>query len=332
MRLVRSLSVAALAVLCAPTFAGAAAPAGTRSVLEVFQVPTRTGAVSDVEFALSLARGSAPTAKVSFYVPAGYVANLASPVGTKLGTVVADFTAGTNVMTANGTVTADDPARHVTDTCAPGSHAAVWLLSVTVSGQPVTIPLYVDPATPDIAAQASYTLTACPDAPRGRQLSDLDVELTSSFRNPAGSGTFVWRAIVTPFTAAAPNAAAASELQALVALPHRVTLRARYDRRRHRVTLTGVASAGGSADSKVPVALYTTPDPGKTAPTRIGTARTDAHGAFTFTHALTKTTYVFAVVPELIFKPGDCEPTLGPSPCANETVSESEPALVKVRV
>jgi hypothetical protein len=41
---------------------------------------------------------------------------------------------------------------------------------------------------------------------------------------------------------------------------------------------------------------------------------------------------VFAVVPELIFTPGDCEPPLGSSPCANETISSSEPALVKVKV
>jgi hypothetical protein len=334
MRRTRLPIVAALVALSALALAGGASTAGSRSVLEVFQLATRPGAPSDVEFALSLARGSAPTAKVSFYVPAGYTANLTVPAGTKLGTVGADFGTSTGVLTANGVVTSDDPARHVADVCAPGNHAAVWLLSLAVSGQPVTIPLYVDAATPDIATRAAYVLSACIDAANGKptQLSDLDVDLAHVFANPVGAGAFVWRAIVTPFAGGVANPTGATELQALVPLPHRLSVRARYDRRRHRVTVSGSVNGGGTAEAGVPVAIYTTANPGKTTPARIGTARTNARGGYTFTHVLRKTTFVFAVVPELIFKPGDCEPPLGSSPCANETISSSEPALVKVKV
>jgi hypothetical protein len=335
MRPLRSLTVTALAALVALAYVAAAAPAGSRSVLEVFQLPTRPGAASDVEFGLSLAKGSAPAAKLNVYVPAGYAASLATAPGTKLGTVVASFAVGGSATTANGSVTADDPARHTADACAPGNHAAVWLLSLAVSGQPLTLPVYVDAAPPSIAAQVSYVLTACFDAPAtagGRQISDLDLDLTRVLANPASAGAYVWRAIVTPYAGTAVNPSGAVELQALVLLPHRVTLRARYDRRRHRVTVRGSVVGGGQAQRGVPVAIFTTANPKTATPTRIGAARTSPSGTFTFKHSLTKTTYVFAVVPELIFKPGDCEPTLGPSPCANETVSSSEPALVKVKV
>jgi hypothetical protein len=336
MRLLRFLTVAALVALVALAAVGAAAPAGSsRSLLEVFQVPTRPASTSEVEFALSLARGSAPTAKVNLYVPAGYAANLAAAPGTKLGTAVGGFVAGTTTLTANGTVTADDPAHHTADACAPGNHAAVWLVSLSLAGQPVTIPVYVDGATPDLELKVAYVLTACFDPPAGaaaRQLSDLDLDLTGVFRNPAAAGSYLWRALVTPYAGTTVNPTGASELQALVPLPHRIAMRARYDRRRHRIDVSGSVAGGGRAERNVPVAIYSTTNPKTAAPTRMGTARTKSNGTFAFAHAFRKTAYVFAVVPELVFRPGDCEPPLGPSPCANETVSTSERALVKVKV
>ncbi len=76
--------------------------------------------------------------KISIYQPAGYTATLTQPAGTQIGTVHADLQAlaisPDAIIQADGTVLTANPATYTSNTCAPGTHAAVWLLHVTVSG------------------------------------------------------------------------------------------------------------------------------------------------------------------------------------------------------
>src|SRR5205085_2340317 len=119
---------------------------------------------------------------------------------------------------ATGKVFVDNPANYLTQTCAPGTHAAVWLLKTTAAGQEVDVPVYVDPATPDVASMASYTLTECFAAPvgaTGLRLGELNVDLTSGITNATATANHLWRVLVTPFGAdGTPSLTGATELQA----------------------------------------------------------------------------------------------------------------------
>ncbi len=44
----------------------------------------------------------------------------------------------------SGNVVADDPAKHTTDPCSPGSNFAVWNMNLSVAGQTLVIPIYVN--------------------------------------------------------------------------------------------------------------------------------------------------------------------------------------------
>src|SRR4051812_23800669 len=89
--------------------------------------------------------------KISIYQPTGYDTKLNQVAGTQIGTVHADLQAlaisPDAIIQAEGTVLVADPATYASNTCAPGSHAAVWLLHVTVSGQTIDVPVYLDPTT-----------------------------------------------------------------------------------------------------------------------------------------------------------------------------------------
>lgn len=326
------VSIAALAALAVAAPALAADP----SEIAVLAYQTAPGALSDTDIDLTVPNTAAATAKATVYVPAGYSATFAAP-GTTIGTVTAVLTTGSADLKGQGNVVADDPAKYLTQGCAPGTHAAVWVLQLTVSGQALSIPVYVDPAGADVSARASYTLQACftpPGAGGGLKLAEADVDLPKVFTNPASKGGYIWRALLTPYgTGDVPDATATVEVQSLVALPHKLTLKSRYDRKRHRVTLSGSLTAAGQARTGIHVRLLAGPKPTFTALKPYAIATTDNKGAYTLSRPLAKTTYFFAFVSFYVFSDG-CEPTIGLAPCTHETIAppESGAAFLTVRV
>src|SRR5919197_5577449 len=86
-------------------------------------------------------------AKITIYIPTGYTLNTSQAPGTVIGTtegeVVANQLGGIPVP-LSGDVVVDDPAKHLTDACAPGMHQAVWVLRLSVLNQTIPVPVYID--------------------------------------------------------------------------------------------------------------------------------------------------------------------------------------------
>ena len=242
--------------------------------------------------------------KISIYEPAGYAATLNQVAGTQIGTVHADLQAlaisPDAIIQADGTVLVDDPAKYTSNTCAPGAHAAVWLLHVTVSGQTIDVPVYIDPTTGTEQALGAAKLVlylsdpydtapAAIRAPFGVKLINAKLLLNSGIvKNPASAGTYLWRSTITPWNplTPAPNAAGTIEAQSIVNLSGKATLKANVKKvttKKSRVTLGGVVSENGTPVSGATVLLYAN---GK----RVATAKTNANGIYAKVLLITKAT------------------------------------------
>jgi hypothetical protein len=282
-----------------------------------------TAASAETVIEVKEAKSDAAPLRVAIYLPIGYTANIAQAAGTQIGTVRADLQALSispdAIIQAEGTVLTAAPAAYVANTCAPGTHAAVWLLHVTVSGQTLDVPVYVDPTTGAEAAFSSAKLVLClpnpyeqaqPPASRaafGAKITDAKLTMAAGvITNPPASGTYLWRTVVTPWTvnSALPNQAGTVEAQAIVNLPAVATLKAKVTsvrktkrvRGKRRTTVRNSVLLSGRLLEKlqgVAGAKVSFIGGGK----RVGTATTGATGAFSKSFALTKkTTYRATVV------------------------------------
>jgi hypothetical protein len=263
--------------------------------------------------------------RIAIYVPIGYTMNITQAAGTQIGTVNADLQAlvisADAIIQAEGTVLTAAPAAYVTNTCSPGTHAAVWLLHVTVSGTTLDVPVYVDPTTGAEAAFSSAKLVLClpnpyeqatPPTTRaafGAKIIDAKLTMAAGvITNPSSAGTYLWRTVITPWTVngATPNAAGTLETQAIVKLPASATLKAKVTtvrkkkriRGKKRTIVTNSVLLSGRLLEQldgVSGAKVTFVAAGK----RAGTATTGSTGTFSKRFALKKKTSfrVTAVVP-----------------------------------
>jgi hypothetical protein len=108
------------------------------------------------------------------------------------------------VLALDGTIVAENPLNHLSNSCSPGLHQAVWIASLSVPGQsqPIRISVYVDSTAgaPD-AALGPVRLQAClpspevPEsqggAPLGTKLLEAAFTLERLF-TPQGTGLFQW--------------------------------------------------------------------------------------------------------------------------------------------
>src|SRR5918911_1346685 len=106
------------------------------------------------------------TARIVVYVPTGYGVALGQPAGTQIGTIDGgSITIGGSARDLSGTIVTDDPAKHTSDVCAPGSHAGVWILNATAADI-FTWRAYVTPYTLGTAtANAAGTTEVRSDVP-----------------------------------------------------------------------------------------------------------------------------------------------------------------------
>jgi hypothetical protein len=225
--------------------------------------------------------------------------------GSQIGTVHADLQAlaisPDAIIQADGTVLVDDPAKYTSNTCAPGTHAAVWLLHVTVSGQTIDVPVYLDPTTGTEQALGAAKLVLCLSdpydtapaairAPFGVKLLNAKLVLNSGvMTNPSSPGTFLWRSIITPWNPAtpAPDAAKTIEAQSIVTLPvGSATLKTtvkKLTKKKSRVTVTATVTAGGTPLAGASVVIFAN---GK----KVGAGTTTASGSFSTSVVITKAT------------------------------------------
>jgi hypothetical protein len=265
-----------------------------------------TGASASTTVQLKEAKTDAAPLKISIYMPTGYTANLIHAVGTQIGTVknraqLLGFSADA-VADFDGTVLVADKSSSAVQTSATEctgtpTHVAIWLLHTVASGQTFDVPVYVDPTSGTEAAFSSAKLVLClPNpyeqalpgtrAPGGAKIVDAKMTLSAGvITNPPAAGTYLWRAVTTPWTAngPAPSAAGTTEAQGIVTIPASLALKAtvktiKHKRHGKRTVTNSVLLSGkllenlqGVAGAKV--TIYAN---GKTA----GSTTTDATGAF----------------------------------------------------
>ena len=320
------------------TLAGAPSALADTQELLVTPYATVAGAKADTDIDLFVPETSAPTAKVAVYVPAGFDLNLSGAPNTKIGDATGEVLAkglGGVKLSLTGAITVDDPAKYASDpvsqACDANPHAAVWLLTLSASGQSLSIPVFVDRTTGADAALGGFLLEACfasPDvpsdqggAPFGAQLISVSLETTGVIVN-APSGSPVWKGFITPYTAGtgASDATGIVEVRCIEPLPHTITkLKSVYSKKTKKVTITGILMAGGKARPSVHVRLdaAATPNPDALKPWAVAT--TNAAGAFSIVKRLPKKLYVFAYVNP--YYTLNC--TTGPSTAAKGCVDEN---------
>jgi hypothetical protein len=184
------------------------------------------------------------------------------------------------------------------------------------------VPMFVDRTAPSDPSGAAYQIQFCLQQPQAATLGNdgLELDLWPGLTNPAANGAYAWRALVAP---AAPDGtidtAATYEVRSLLAVPSRITLNGRYDRRSRRALLTGRFIAPALDVGQTPISLYEFDPSEHVAPWSFLTwRRTDASGRFLFRRPMSQTTKFGARIEAI----GDCSPNpLALAPCRDETLA-----------
>jgi hypothetical protein len=341
-KLTRPLSLGCALALAA-TWSGSALAAYTPR-LTASQASQNVGGGGPVTFKVSQAETDDPTAKVTLYAPQGYSSTLDQASGTRLGaargTVILKRLGGAR-RHITGSVRADSPSTyttnpelstHATACTGTASHSAVWVLSLTLNGQPFDIPIYVDPVT----ASADTTFGAlklqfCPlspdvlapiGAPSGAQLVSATFTVTGVFNYPKASGSYPFKALFTPYLAgtATINQVGTVESQSIVKLPVQLTLIAR-GARGSRVVLSGALTANQQGVGGASIQLFA----GRNARgvKKIATLRSNTRGRYRKAVKVKRTTYFRTKTTVLARNLGSsgCTPTLSSVPCVSQTLA-----------
>jgi hypothetical protein len=279
---------------------------------------------------------------VTIEAPAGF--NLypdrlpGSPIGEGVAYAVDESFNSTGLSLMHGQIVAaelDATAKATGRACAGSVEpVALWTFRLSVVGQPVDIPIYLS----QDGERTRLDLCVPRITPSAPLLPLVQMHLLfPDLSPPRTTGSYVWSAVVTPAAPDHRNLAPeqAYELRALVPVPHAVTLRGRYDARRHQVVLRGRVTAAGKPREHVRVAF--TGFIRKVTSHGIdyddffaGSALTNAAGSFSFRHRLTRTTGFYAVVDDVT---GPCDGTAAaPGGCLSTTTSGAagEPITVSV--
>ena len=238
-RATRAALVAA-AVGAMLAFAGGAFAANTAKVA-VWHTPMVLGGSTSTTIHITVPQTTDPIAAVNIYVPSGYTLNTTQAAGTNIGTVeAAAFSHDTNLtLPLSGSVTTDAPASHTSDSTAcarTATSAAVWIMNLSVAGQTIALPLYVNPTAGAETALGAYKLSIClppPDVPigtpgrsaNGAQVLDAKFTVNGIFTTPTAGGVLRWESLFTPYNPGkgTVNLAGTFETRSLVSLPVSLT-------------------------------------------------------------------------------------------------------------
>ena len=341
MRPFRSLLVAA-AALATLVFANAALAANTGSIA-VWHTPMVLNGSQSTTIHVSLPLTNEPIAAINIYLPSGYGVNLGQAPSTSIGTVDAQAYSHTASLRLplSGTVATDSPSKYTTQSTAcartPAS-AAVWILNLSVAGQTLMVPLYVNPTAGVEQGLGAYKLSIClppwdiPEsaggAAQGAQLLDAKFTVNGIFTTPTGGGLLKWDALFTSYNPGkgTANPASTFEARAFVPLPIILGLQASYKKQTRTYTLTGRASEGGLPGSGFTVAIAR--GASATALKQVASVKTGTNGSFKSTGKLTpkKTTFfqASASAGERDYTALGCQnpaTAVAPAGCLNATLS-----------
>ena len=318
---------------------------------------TEIGASAQTIVQVKEEQTDAAPSKLSIYLPAGYVANLGQSTGVQIGTVDAGLQAlavSPDVITAQGTMLVGDrtsPALQASamECTGTATHAAIWLLRIPLSAQTLDVPLFVDPTTAADPPSTSEKLVLClPNpyaearppitrAPAGAKIVDAKLKLSAGvLTNPTKAGMYVWRSVITPWTANGfeANIAGTVETQAIVTIPSSLSLKAKVKTVRQRTRVTNSVLLSGKVLESLQgirgarVAFFAN---GKSA----GAATTGSAGAFSKRAGLSKRT-TFTATATLPTRETACmsplPASLAPGGCVSATTAGYKIASTAVTV
>jgi hypothetical protein len=213
----------------------------------------------------------------------------------------------------------------------------VWILNLSVAGQTIALPLYVNPTAGAETALGAYKLSIClppPDVPigtpgrsaNGAQVLDAKFTVNGIFTTPTAGGLLRWESLFTPYNPGkgTVNLAGTFEARSLVGLPVSLTLTATHNKT--TVALKGKATEGGIPAGSVGVTILRGPSATKLV--KLGSATTSAAGTFArVAKVKLKTTTYFkatASVGQRDFTAQGCvnplPPTVAPAGCVSATL------------
>jgi hypothetical protein len=355
MRKTRRIALVAAAGAAALAFAGSALAANTATVA-VWHTPMVLNGSSSTTIHVSIPKATDPIAAINFFLPAGYTLNLSQAAGTNIGNVDASAFSYDNNLTLplSGSVTADAPANHASDSAAcakTATSAAVWILNLSVAGQTIALPLYVNPTAGAEQALGAYKLSIClppPDVPigtpgrsaNGAQVLDAKFTVNGIFKTPATSAAYRWETLFTPYNPGkgTVNLAGTFEARSLVQLPVALSLGSTYTKKKGTYLLKGKLTAGGIGVAGIAVDIFRSAS--KATLPRVGAVTTKADGSFTATGKVKKkkTTYfkASASAGERDFTAQGCTtplpPTVAPAGCVSATLSPLSVASAVIRL
>jgi hypothetical protein len=275
----RAAVAAAVAGVATLAFASSAL-ALDRGSLAVSQSPQALASTGTTTIHVAIQPNTPPIAAVNIYSGNGWKADLSGAAGSQIGTVDATAFSRDNNLTLplSGTITVSDPsaaanaAGSAQCTGLPKS-AAVWIMNLSVAGQTLEIPMYVNETTgaPD-QPLGGYRISVClppPDVPvgtpgrafQGAQLLDAKLKLNKVFTSPTG-GDFVktnWEALFTPYNPGigTVNRAGTFEARAFVPMPIILGLHVKYQVKTNTYLLNGKLTEGGKPVlPAAPVLIY----------------------------------------------------------------------------
>jgi hypothetical protein len=252
--------IVAAAILAGLVLAQGALAAPNSGSISVAYNPPRLGVSNSTAIHVNIASSTDAVAAVNIFTGTTLVNSGGTP-GTTIGSVNATAIAhdqGGLTLPLAGTVVADDPAKHTTDPCSPGTNFAVWNMNLTVAGQTLVIPIYVNKTVGATTSLGAYNLKICLppwDVPAGTpgraafgaQLTDAALTLNKIFTSPTAAGTSTWEMLVTTYTPGkgTPNPASTFEARAFVPLPVVLTIKVSYLKKTNTWKLSGKLTEGG---------------------------------------------------------------------------------------
>jgi len=222
-----------LAAAAALTGAAALPAAGQTVAAYTPKLVVQQQAAAETTIEVAVPSTDDPTAKLTFFAPAGTSASLSASAGSTIGTVDAEAAAGAlggatlpltgsvQARAANGTylssgrqVSIATAGERCTGTV---THAAYWVLALGAAGQTLEVPLFVDPvpSSAPFAPLVSYSLAVCLPPPEsfGVKLLEASFTVQGVFSAPS-SGDNLWRLLATPYSPSEGTADADATVEA----------------------------------------------------------------------------------------------------------------------
>jgi hypothetical protein len=277
------------------------------------------------------------TGKVTVYSPPGSSLELGHRAGTQIGGFNGSFMRGTTPEFIAGSVKADNPANHVTSSCAPGIHEAVWILEFVLAGGAIyRWPMYVDRVRtgPEAAFSTARMVICFPSSyvppphgsPGGMSLIGIVVSVFGGFRNPDTPGEHPWNALFVPYLrgTAALNPEQTAQSTSYARLPVKLSATAKRQKRGKQTfaIITACMREAGQAIRGIRVNFYRQKRYGDP-PEKVGSSRTNARGCVTTRVLITSRVmlvHTLFLVPWARAADG-CTPTLAPR-CSAPTIGQ----------